>query len=77
MDPSRPGELRPIFETSTIQLVFSEPLAPRSVVVVAIPVADDDYAFHFDDDDPNDPDDADLDYTGIDLDLLFIVTIPL
>jgi hypothetical protein len=30
-------------------------------------------AFHFDDDDPDDPDDADLEYTGIDLDLLFTI----
>ena len=34
-------------------------------------------AFHFDEDDPQDPDDADLEYTGIDLDLLFVVQIPL
>lgn len=34
-------------------------------------------AFHFDDDDPDDPDDADFDYTGIDIDLLFVVSLPL
>ncbi|MBA2541860.1 MAG: hypothetical protein H0V17_19605 [Deltaproteobacteria bacterium] len=31
------------------------------------------FAFHFDDDDPNDPEDADLEYTGVDLDLAFVV----
>lgn len=29
--PSEPGTFRPIFETSTLQLVFSEPLDPRTV----------------------------------------------
>jgi hypothetical protein len=32
-DPVAPGTFRPIFETSTLSLVFSEPLDPRTVVV--------------------------------------------
>lgn len=31
------------------------------------------FAFHFDDDDPDDPDDTDLDYTGVDLDVAFVL----
>ncbi len=34
-------------------------------------------AFHFDEDDANDDDDLDLDYTGVDLDILFAVTVKL
>ena len=34
-DPAMPGALRPIFETSTLQLVFSEPLDPRTVALEA------------------------------------------
>ncbi len=30
------------------------------------------FAFHFDDDDPDDPDDTDFEYTGVDLDVLFV-----
>ncbi|NVB77564.1 MAG: Ig-like domain-containing protein [Kofleriaceae bacterium] len=32
-NPASPGTFRPIFETSTLQLVFSEPLDPRSVTL--------------------------------------------
>lgn len=32
-DPTTPGALRPIYETSTLQLVFSEPLDPRTVAL--------------------------------------------
>jgi Big-like domain-containing protein len=32
-DPQSPGDFRPIADTSTIQLVFSEPLDPRSVAL--------------------------------------------
>lgn len=39
---------------------------------VAVPMA-----FHFDEDDPDDDEDADLEYTGIDLDLLFTVGVNL
>ena len=31
------------------------------------------FAFHFDDDDQADPDDTDLEYTGVDLDIAFVV----
>ena len=34
-DPARPDSFRPMFETSTIRLVFSEPLDPRTVTPVA------------------------------------------
>lgn len=34
------------------------------------------FAFHFDDDDPDDPDDADLEYTGVDLDVAFVLNVP-
>ena len=34
------------------------------------------FAFHFDDDDPNDPDDVDLEYTGVDLDVAFVLNVP-
>src|SRR5574338_1281688 len=30
-DPATPGSFRPVFETAALQLVFSEPLDPRSV----------------------------------------------
>jgi len=33
------------------------------------------FAFHFDDDDPDDPDDFDLEYTGVDLDVAFVVDV--
>jgi hypothetical protein len=33
--PTKPTQFRPMFETSTIRLVFSEPLDPRTVVVGA------------------------------------------
>jgi hypothetical protein len=32
-DPARPGAFRPIVETSTLQLVFSEPLDPRTIIL--------------------------------------------
>jgi hypothetical protein len=34
-DPATPGTFRPILDVSTLQLVFSEPLDPRSVVMEA------------------------------------------
>ncbi len=34
-DPASPGTFRPVYETSTLQLVFSEPLDPRSVALAA------------------------------------------
>ncbi len=42
-DPDHPGTFRPILDTSTIQLVFSEPLDPRSVALEpgAIELVDD------------------------------------
>ncbi|MGC4091324.1 MAG: outer membrane beta-barrel protein [Polyangiaceae bacterium] len=33
------------------------------------------FAFHFDDDDPDDPDDSDLEYTGVDLDVAFLLNV--
>jgi hypothetical protein len=35
------------------------------------------FAFHFEEDDPDDNTDADLEYTGIDLDVMFVATIRL
>lgn len=40
--------------------------------VIALPMA-----FHFDEDDPDDNQDIDLEYTGVDLDLMFVLGIPL
>ena len=34
-DPTAPESFRPMFETSTIRLVFSEPLDPRTVALAA------------------------------------------
>lgn len=34
-------------------------------------------AFHFDDNDPDDPDDGDFEYTGIDLDFMFVLSVDL
>jgi hypothetical protein len=36
--PASPGSFRPVFETSTLQLVFSEPLDPRSFATDASPI---------------------------------------